>query len=77
MPTGKATATANGVLLAEATEWEVVEGNIYFPPSSLKKELFADTSTHTTCGWKGVASYYSVKRTYCCLYKETVLCTHG
>jgi uncharacterized protein (DUF427 family) len=26
----------------------------------VKKEYFTDSSTHTTCGWKGVASYYNV-----------------
>jgi nucleotidyltransferase-like protein len=37
-----------------------VEGNHYFPAESLHKELLRDSSTHTTCAWKGVASYYDV-----------------
>ncbi|KAG7674451.1 hypothetical protein Ndes2526B_g05180 [Nannochloris sp. 'desiccata'] len=55
-------ATWEGATLAEAdkTAVESVEGNIYFPPSAIKKEYFTESSTHTTCGWKGVASYYSV-----------------
>ena len=55
-----AKATWKGTVLAESDRFEVVEGNVYFPPSSLKKEHFRATQTHTTCGWKGVASYYDV-----------------
>ena len=38
----------------------VVEGNHYFPADCLRAELFRASDTHTTCGWKGVASYYDV-----------------
>ena len=51
----------NNVVLAESDKCEVVEGNYYFPPNTIKKEYFQDSSTHTTCGWKGVASYYTIK----------------
>jgi uncharacterized protein (DUF427 family) len=37
-----------------------VEGNIYFPPESLRWEYFQPSSTHTTCPWKGQASYYTL-----------------
>lgn len=48
----------NGTVLAESDATRVVEGNHYFPPDSIHKELF-EGSTHTTvCGWKGQASYY-------------------
>jgi hypothetical protein len=60
MTTGNATATVGGVVVAETTEWEVVEGNVYFPPSALKREFFVDTDLHTTCSWKGEASYYTI-----------------
>ena len=50
----------NGAVLAESPKTEVVEGNHYFPPSSLKREHFQESSTHTVCGWKGTASYYSL-----------------
>jgi uncharacterized protein (DUF427 family) len=53
-------ATWNGQTLAESNDTVVVEGNHYFPESSLKKEHFKPSDTHTTCGWKGVASYYDV-----------------
>ncbi len=51
----------NGVVLAESDQCEVVEGNQYFPPESLNKQYFQPSSTHTTCPWKGVASYYSIE----------------
>jgi uncharacterized protein (DUF427 family) len=50
----------NGVVLAETDKYEVVEGNIYFPPESVKMEYMKPSDTHTTCHWKGVASYYNI-----------------
>lgn len=55
-----ARATWNGTVLAESDRFEVVEGNVYFPPESIRAEHFKPTDTHTVCGWKGTASYYSV-----------------
>lgn len=51
----------NGIVLAESDRCEVVEGNQYFPADSLNMEYFKPSNTHTTCGWKGVASYYSIE----------------
>ena len=51
----------NGAVLAESDKCEVVEGNQYFPPDSINKQYFQDSSTHTTCPWKGVASYYTIE----------------
>ena len=52
-----------GKVIAEADEKDIImiEGNSYFPSSSLKKEYFKNSSTHSTCPWKGEASYYSVE----------------
>lgn len=50
----------NGVVLAESDKCEVVEGNQYFPADAVKREYFQESSTHTTCPWKGLASYYTV-----------------
>ncbi len=50
----------NGTVLAESDHTEVVEGNHYFPASAIKKEYFAESSTHSTCPWKGEASYYTL-----------------
>lgn len=50
----------NGQVLAESDETIVIEGNHYFPPSSINTEYFKTSNTHTTCPWKGIASYYNV-----------------
>jgi uncharacterized protein (DUF427 family) len=53
-------ATWNGAVLAESDDTVVVEGNHYFPPEALRREHFQPSATHTTCPWKGVASYYDL-----------------
>ncbi len=53
-------ATWNGVVLAESDKTVVVEGNHYFPPHTIKREYFQESSTQTNCPWKGEASYYNV-----------------
>ena len=56
-----ATATFNGQIIAEADNFETVEGNIYFPPSSIKtKDALSEASLTTVCPWKGTASYYNI-----------------
>lgn len=55
-----AKATWNEAVIAESDAVEVVEGNVYFPPEAVRKEYLKPSGTHTTCGWKGVASYYDV-----------------
>ena len=53
-------AVWNDTVIAESDDTVVVEGNHYFPSSSIKNEYFHKTETSTSCPWKGVASYYSV-----------------
>ncbi|HEY9647333.1 MAG TPA: DUF427 domain-containing protein [Chroococcidiopsis sp.] len=53
-------ATWNGAVIAESDQCQVVEGNQYFPPDAIKAEYFQPSDTHTTCPWKGTASYYNV-----------------
>lgn len=55
-----AKATWNGVVLAESEEGVVVEGNYYFPNSSVRWEYFRPSESHTVCHWKGIASYYDL-----------------
>jgi uncharacterized protein (DUF427 family) len=55
-----ARATWNGVVIAESDAYEVVEGNVYFPPGAVRQEHLRPSETHTVCGWKGTASYYTV-----------------
>ena len=50
----------NGATLATSDRTVVVEGNHYFPPDSITTEHFRESGTHTTCHWKGQASYYDI-----------------
>jgi uncharacterized protein (DUF427 family) len=51
----------NGTTIAESNDTLVIEGNHYFPLESVNQELLLPSDTHTSCSWKGVASYYSLK----------------
>ncbi len=51
----------NGQILAESANLVQVEGNYYFPKDSIHTDFFKESSTHTTCPWKGLASYYSLE----------------
>jgi len=53
-------ATWKGATLAESDDTVVVEGNHYFPADSVSAEHFKDSESHTTCHWKGEASYKTV-----------------
>ncbi len=53
-------AVWNGTVIAESDRTRVVEGNHYFPPESVQRDHLRESATHTTCPWKGVASYYDV-----------------
>ena len=53
-------ATWNGVIIAESDDTVVVEGNHYFPESSLKREYVSFSNHRTSCPWKGQAHYYSL-----------------
>ena len=50
----------NGAVIADSDETVVVEGNQYFPVESVVASILQPSQTHTTCHWKGVASYYDV-----------------
>ena len=53
-------AVWNGTVLAESDDIVMVEGNHYFPPSSLNEEFFAPSDLQSRCPWKGTAGYYDV-----------------
>jgi uncharacterized protein (DUF427 family) len=55
-----AKAVWNGVTLAESEKIQVVEDNVYFPETSVKREYLRPSSTTSTCPWKGQARYYSL-----------------
>jgi uncharacterized protein (DUF427 family) len=56
-----ARASWNGETIAESDETVVVEGNHYFPPGSVRRELLRESDASSHCPWKGDASYYSIE----------------
>ena len=55
-----ATARWNGTVIAESDDTVVVEGNHYFPRSSVRADVLTPSDTHTVCPWKGTASYFTL-----------------
>ena len=53
-------AMYQGVLLAESDNVELVEGNVYFPPDSVRMEYLKKSDTPYTCPWKGECQYFDV-----------------
>jgi uncharacterized protein (DUF427 family) len=51
----------NGQVIAESNDTVVVENNHYFPAESVNRAFLRDSATHSTCPWKGEASYYSLE----------------
>jgi len=56
-----AKAVLNGVVIAESEEFQIIEGNCYFPPDSVKMEFLKPSESKSICPWKGVASYYDIE----------------
>ncbi|MDH3949301.1 MAG: DUF427 domain-containing protein [Gammaproteobacteria bacterium] len=50
----------NNKIIADSDEWIELEGNIYFPLSSVKQQYLLPSTTTTICSWKGIAHYYDV-----------------
>ena len=57
---GRFRASWNGATIAESEDTVIVEGNHYFPIGDVRLDLLRPSDTHTTCHWKGIASYYDV-----------------
>jgi uncharacterized protein (DUF427 family) len=55
-----AKAIWENTVLAESNQTIEVEGNQYFPPDAIKSEYLKPNSQHSTCPWKGLASYYDI-----------------
>lgn len=51
----------NGQVIAESDATINVEGNQYFPASTVNKEYLSSSETHSVCPWKGTASYYNLE----------------
>jgi uncharacterized protein (DUF427 family) len=56
-----AKAIWENTVLAESDRTIEIEGNKYFPPEAIRSEFLKPNHQHTTCPWKGVASYYDVE----------------
>ncbi|GAA3898397.1 DUF427 domain-containing protein [Streptomyces sp. NPDC003737] len=54
-------ATMHGHVLAEAPDDEtiVIEGNVYFPPTTVLHDLLSESDTQYTCPWKGRSQYFN------------------
>lgn len=50
----------NGEVIAESEDTIVVEGNHYFPASSVHRQYFTASDSTTSCPWKGTANYYTI-----------------
>jgi len=48
-------------VIAESNNTVIIEGNHYFPHESLNKAFFKPSDLHSTCPWKGRASYYTLE----------------
>jgi len=53
-------ATWEGAVLAESDRCVVVEGNQYFPPEAVRREVLEPSDHTSVCSWKGTARYYDV-----------------
>lgn len=50
----------NNKVIAQSDNTIVVENNHYFPKESVNPEFLVESNIHTTCPWKGLASYYTL-----------------
>ena len=55
-----AKAIWNNQVIAESDQFEMVEGNVYFPPDVVKREFLKPSEKSTHCPWKGDASYFTL-----------------
>ncbi|MFS0867365.1 DUF427 domain-containing protein [Microbacterium sp. 179-B 1A2 NHS] len=55
-------ATLGDTVIAEAPDEDIIsiEGNSYFPPGSVNRDLFTESTTPYTCPWKGECQYFDV-----------------
>jgi uncharacterized protein (DUF427 family) len=55
-----AKAVIGDITLAESSKVIEVEGNAYFPPDSVRKELLTEGDRQYTCPWNGKSTYWDV-----------------
>jgi uncharacterized protein (DUF427 family) len=54
-------AVWNNQVIAESNETINLENNEYFPVEAVNQDFLVPSETHTTCPWKGEASYYTLE----------------
>ena len=52
------TATWNATVIARSDHTVMVEGNHYFPPTSIRAGALQESEKRTQCHWKGTATYH-------------------
>lgn len=50
----------NNTVIAESDDTVLVEGNYYFPASTLRREYVTFSNHRSSCVWKGEANFYSL-----------------
>jgi uncharacterized protein (DUF427 family) len=50
----------NNQVIAESNDTIVIENNHYFPKGSVNAQYLKPSDKHSTCPWKGLASYYTL-----------------
>jgi len=50
----------NNQVIAESNKTVLLENNHYFPVDSIFPEFLQESEHHSTCFWKGKASYYNI-----------------
>lgn len=51
----------NNEVIANSDATVVVEGNHYFPVTSLNMQYFKKSEKTSVCSWKGTANYYDIE----------------
>jgi uncharacterized protein (DUF427 family) len=59
-PAARFQAKWQGTVIADSEHTILLEGNLYFPPEDVSQAYLADSDEHSTCPWKGEASYYDL-----------------
>jgi len=55
-----ARASIGSTIVAESSRVVVVEGNKYFPPADVRRDLLTGGTRQYTCPWKGKATYWDI-----------------
>ena len=55
-------AIIDGEVVADAPDSDLIsiEGNYYFPPSSISAGFLSDSPTPYICPWKGICQYHDI-----------------